>query len=97
MAPSASNSPSSGLKAKLERPLAQRASADPARPTPGSPLKPGTLDEENRLFQSGLAAERGGDERAAAESFELLLSRNPRSPLAADARAALARVRPEAP
>jgi hypothetical protein len=89
--PSAPDSPSPGASAKPERPPLPRVAVDPAR------LTPGTLDEENRLFQSGLAAERRGDQTAAAESFELLLSRNPHSPLAADARTALARVRPETP
>ncbi|HEY1534827.1 MAG TPA: FecR domain-containing protein [Polyangiaceae bacterium] len=82
---------SPGTSSKPERPTVPRAVADSPR------LTPGTLDEENRLFQAGLAAERRGDPKAAAESFELLLSRNPRSPLAADARTALARVRPESP
>jgi hypothetical protein len=57
----------------------------------------GTLDEENRLFQAGLSSERRGDTGAAATSFQLLLSRYPQSPLAADARAALSRVRPSTP
>jgi len=54
---------------------------------------PGTLDQETRLLRSGLARERNGDLAGAAASFELLLSRYPRSPLEPDARAALARVR----
>ena len=83
------NSPP-GTSSKPERPSLPHVAADSPQ------LTPGTLDEENRLFQSGLAAERRGDPKAAADSFELLLSRNPRSPLAADARTALARVRPEA-
>jgi len=53
----------------------------------------GTLDEENALFQAGLSAERQGNARAATTSFELLLARYPASPLAADARGALARVK----
>ncbi|HEX3852912.1 MAG TPA: FecR domain-containing protein [Polyangiaceae bacterium] len=89
--PGTSDAPSPGTSWKPERASLPRLAGEPARRTPG------TLDEENRLFQSGLAAERRGDPRAAAESFELLLSRNPRSPLAADARTALARVRPETP
>jgi hypothetical protein len=56
-------------------------------------LTSGTLDEETRLLRSGLAAERSGDLTAAAVSFNQLLNRFPRSPLAPDARAALARVR----
>jgi hypothetical protein len=85
------DAPPPGAWSKPGRPSLPRVAADSPQ------LAPGTLDEENRLFQSGLAAERRGDPKAAADSFELLLSRNPRSPLAADARTALARVRPEAP
>jgi len=51
------------------------------------------LDEENRLFQAGLAAERVGDFRSATQSLEQLLSAYPASPLAADARLALSRVK----
>jgi TolA-binding protein len=74
----------------------------PSRPAPKgqnrrSPDKPGpiagTLDEETRLLRSGLAAERSGDLAGAAASFEQLLSRHPQSPLAPEARAALARVK----
>jgi hypothetical protein len=90
-APSVADAPLPVTSSKPERASLPRVAAEPARRTPG------TLDEENRLFQSGLAAERRGDPKAAAESFELLLSRNPHSPLAADARTALARVRPETP
>ena len=53
----------------------------------------GTLAEETSLLQLGLANERKGDLRSAAASFESLLSRYPESPLAPDARAALARVK----
>lgn len=79
-------SPESTAKAK-GAPIAAEAPR-PAR---------GTLKEENRLFQAGLAAEQQGDARSAAASFELLLSRYPQSPLAGDARAALARVSKGAP
>jgi hypothetical protein len=73
----------------------------PSSPAPVPKVHPppsrGTLNEENRLFQAGLAAEQKGDPHQAAASFSLLLSRYPQSPLAADARAALDRVSKGAP
>jgi FecR protein len=63
----------------------------------GSDPRPdGTLEEQNRLFQAGLAAEREGDTKAARLALEALLSRYPASPLAADARLALTRAKPKA-
>jgi hypothetical protein len=41
----------------------------------------GTLAEENRLYESALAARNSGDDRRAAEAFGQLLSRYPRSVL----------------
>lgn len=58
----------------------------------GQAVKVGTLDEENRLFQAGLAAERRRDFAAARTAFDQLLTRFPTSPLASDARVARARV-----
>jgi TolA-binding protein len=52
-----------------------------------------TLAAEAQLLQAGLASERRGDFQAAARSFEQLAARYPGSPLAPDARAALARVK----
>lgn len=52
-----------------------------------------TLDTETQLLQSGLASEQRGDFQAAARAFEQLVARYPGSPLAPDARAALARVK----
>ena len=52
----------------------------------------GTLDEENRLFQSGLAAERRAELAAAQAAFDELLTKYPASPVAGEARAARARV-----
>lgn len=63
------------------------------RPAGTTRAKAGTLDEENRLFQAGLSAERQGDALGAGAFFEQLLSRYPDSPLASDTRRALARVR----
>jgi TolA-binding protein len=74
-----------------ERRAPSRSGVDPAHADPGHSER-GTLDEENGLFQAGLAAERAGDARRAAASFDLLLSRYPQSPLANEARAALARI-----
>jgi hypothetical protein len=52
----------------------------------------GTLEEETRLLRSALAAERNGRPSEASVSLKTLLSRYPDSPLAPDAKAALARV-----
>jgi hypothetical protein len=79
--------PSIGPSSNAIRPLAKER---PAQPT-GGPA--GTLDEQNRLFQAGLLAERQGDTRAAGVYFEQLLSRYPASPLASDTQRALARVK----
>ncbi len=88
-----------------ELPAAPRApSSSKSLPSPASPtakervteptkVQAGTLDEENRLFQAGLSAERQGDARGAGVLFERLVSRYPDSPLASDARRALARVK----
>ncbi len=88
-----------------QQPTAPRATS-PAAKTVASPATPmakeqpaptrtqlGTLDEENRLFQAGLSAERQGDAYGAVGFFEQLLSRYPDSPLASDTRRALARVK----
>ncbi len=58
-------------------------------------LAAGTLDQENRLFQAGLAAERGGELAAARSAFDELLMSYPASPMAGEARAARARVTKE--
>jgi len=60
--------------------------AEQARPS-------GTLGEENRLLAAALTAERNRDASSARTLFEQLLSRNPGSPLAPEARAGLARIR----
>jgi hypothetical protein len=80
-----------------EPPRASAAStvvpAPPAQRLRASPPPPrGTLNKETRLLRSGLAAERSGDLTKARASFDHLLTRFPRSPLAPDAREALARV-----
>jgi hypothetical protein len=53
---------------------------------------PSTLDEENSLFQSGLAAERRGELAGARSAFDALLTKYPASPVAGEARAARTRV-----
>jgi hypothetical protein len=63
----------------------------------GKAPKVGTLDEENRLFQAGLAAERQRDFARARAAFDQLLTRFPASPLANDARVARGRVQGQAP
>ena len=52
-----------------------------------------TLGTETQLLRSGLASEQKGDLRAARAAFEQLVARYPESPLAPDARTALARVK----
>jgi TolA-binding protein len=67
--------------------VAKQRQAEPAR------AQAGTLDEENRLFEAGISAERRGDVHGAGSFFEQLLSHYPGSPLAADAQRALARMK----
>jgi hypothetical protein len=50
------------------------------------PLRPGTLAEENALFQGAVDARNGGDDRAEADRLGALLNRYPGSPLAGEAR-----------
>lgn len=52
-----------------------------------------TLKQENDLLRQGLAAEQGGDLRAAEAELTRLIERYPESPFAPEARRALARVR----
>lgn len=66
--------------------------APPARPAEAAAREaaareavPGSLAEENRLFEAGLAARNSGDDARAAESFGALLSRYPRSVLSEQA------------
>ena len=87
--------PSASFTAELVPPTTS------AKPFKGAPhLKqdrspPGTLDEENRLFQVALAAERRRDLALARASFDELLTKYPASPVAAEARAARERVAKE--
>jgi hypothetical protein len=87
--------------ARAERPVIEApvATAEPARtigkapraaraaaPVVRSPaVDSGTLAEENRLFEAGLAARNAGDYAAAAESFRTLLSRYPATVLSEQA------------
>jgi hypothetical protein len=67
--------------------------SDHARLSAAPRVRPaGTLELEAQLLRSGLAAERQGRAAAAIADFSRLLREYPRSPLAPDARAALARV-----
>ncbi len=78
-------------------PPSSMAAPSGREPTRAPAVKPaGTLDAENQLFQTALAAERVGDMPAAEASLERLLSKYPASLLSADARIALARVRRKA-
>jgi hypothetical protein len=76
-------------RAQLAANAAARASDN--RQTEAGP-RPGTLAEENRLLAAALTAERSRDAQSARTLFEQLLSRNPGSPLAPEARAGLARL-----
>jgi len=69
------------------------AAGDPSesRSKPKSAL--GTLDQENRLFQSALRAEQSGDRAEALALATKLLARYPSSVMAPDARRIIARVR----
>jgi ferric-dicitrate binding protein FerR (iron transport regulator) len=61
-------------------------------PAPSKRRAP-SLAVETELLQSGLLSEQRGDLRAAESAFKTLVARYPASPLAPDAKAALARVR----
>jgi hypothetical protein len=77
--------------------VAARVPDAPARPPGVAPraqprgrdaprvVESGTLAEENRLFETALAARNAGDHASAAEGFRLLLARFPRSILAEQA------------
>lgn len=67
------------------KPTAEHKTPSTARPSP-------TLEEESRLLQAGLSAERNGQTAAATIALNRLLTRYPDSPLATDARAALQRL-----
>jgi hypothetical protein len=78
-------------RAQVAATAAARASDN--RQGEAAPRPSGTLAEENRLLAAALTAERSRDAQSARTLFEQLLSRNPGSPLAPEARAGLARVR----
>ncbi len=77
-------------------PSAKRGHAS-LRTTHAEPTPAATLAEEAELLRHGLAAERQGRFSEASATLKELLTRFPRSPLAADASAALARVTAGAP
>jgi hypothetical protein len=66
-APSPSNKPLPSPASQV----AKQRQAEPAR------AQAGTLDEENRLFEAGISAERRGDVHGAGSFFEQLLSHYP--------------------
>ena len=72
-----------------DKPAANELGA--ARSKPKSAL--GTLDQENRLFQSALRAEQSGDRAQALALATKLLTRYPNSVMAPEARRVVARVR----
>jgi hypothetical protein len=92
---SPSATPHDSLSPSEAGPLGSAAPDSRGRPTnerTQSGIVAGTLDEENRLFQLGLAAERRRDIAAADEALVQLLTRFPKSPLASDARRARQRL-----
>jgi len=84
MAPPAPEAPAvPGSKASNAAPARPAEAA--AREAAAREAAPGSLAEENRLFEAGLAARNAGDDARAAESFGALLSRYPRSVLSEQA------------
>jgi ferric-dicitrate binding protein FerR (iron transport regulator) len=77
------------------------APPEETRPAPSPPRRDSapakrprqTLAAETELLRSGLAKEQRGDLRGARGDYEALVARYPDSPLALDAKGALARVR----
>ena len=93
-----------GCGPEPERPAAPSAGADEPKAAKlpgfhGAPHVPehGTLADETALFQAALASERLGDRAQAQTQLKRLLSKYPSSPLAAEARNALARIASSAP
>ncbi len=76
-APEASTERVSAAEPKSE----PRTDAFASRATPRPAEPQGTLAEENRLYESALAARNAGDDRRAADAFGQLLARYPRSVL----------------
>jgi hypothetical protein len=76
-----------GAPEVLRRPGAHgRATAAPPEAAAGAAsARAGTLAEENKLFEQGLAALRAGDRAQARTHFQAFLVRYPRSPLAVQA------------
>jgi hypothetical protein len=68
--------------AKVDEPARTEARVTATAPRPVKAVEAqGTLAEENRLYESALAARNAGDDRRAAEAFGQLLARYPRSVL----------------
>lgn len=74
-------------------PVASDAPIEPSRvPRAGHPSERGTLGEESRLLQAALVSERLGNKVKARAELNHLLSKYPSSPLAPEAKRALARL-----
>ncbi len=84
-APAPASASSSAGVANVDVPAAPTSPVERRGPPPNS------LGEENSLFESALAAERGGDDTRAIALFDRLLSEYPGSPLAGVARRERAR------
>ncbi len=87
----------SGQSWTSARETAMRAQEGPSAPQPAThpgrnaaaanrAVRPGTLAEENSLFQTAVDARNHGDDRSEAEHLGALLNRFPGSPLAGEAR-----------
>jgi hypothetical protein len=81
----------SGESWGCETTTAARETAPAQRPATPRPQR-GTLEAENLLFQSALAADRRGDHATARAKLQELLAKYPESPLGPEARATLARL-----
>ncbi len=95
-APSASTPPSAAPVESVTSESAPAPSA-PRSPKVIAKTPPATLEQEAQLLRQGLAAERQGHSAEATAAFQQLLGKYPHSPLAPDARAALARVEAASP
>jgi hypothetical protein len=92
-APAAASTPGLAPSAPIPVPAPSANLARPAARTPSGKAAPtATLDVESQLLRQGLAAERQGRRAEAISAFTQLITEYPHSPLAPDARAALARI-----
>jgi hypothetical protein len=92
-APAAARTPDLTTSAPTPASAPSANEARPAAKTPSGKAAPtATLDVESQLLRQGLAAERQGRPAEAIPLLTQLITEHPHSPLAPDARAALARI-----